>query len=116
MKSGIISLAQQQQQIQAGNLTPVLTRTVRRGGVVVKGLELGPIPDKGLRVFEPDGDEGAGFEDGARGEEGGDGGLRIWYQGVGVKEAEFGVGEGGGGGRGVRLQGVTQGLEKGGQI
>ncbi len=70
MEGRVIALAQQQQQIQARDLTPVLARAVIWRGVVVEGLQLGPVAHEGGGVFEVDGDQGAGLEDGARGLQG----------------------------------------------
>lgn len=110
MEPRIITLGQQQQQIQPRHFTPLaIARRLESGrGKLVKGEELLEVPRESVGVLEADGEERAGFERRAGEVEERGGGGGGGEQGVEGEELAFcGCEEGGdfsGGGEGGGLE------------
>lgn len=97
MECRVISLRQQQQQIQPSDFAPLAAvagvGAVGRFGELIEGEELLVVACEGVGLLEADGEESAGFEGLARKSEDVRGGRRGRDQGVECEEFAFGGGE-----------------------
>jgi hypothetical protein len=96
VEAGVVTLGQQEEQVQAGDLAALAVRVRRRvggRGQLVEGLQLLVVAGEGVGVLGADGEEGARFEGEAReGEEGG-GRAGAGKEGIEMEEGELCFGE-----------------------